>query len=403
MSIHDVAQGMGNRANTKGTSGPLMRAVRLHKKDESLKVDLVPRPSPRPTDVLVQVKACGIVPNVQNVMNYSLEFIVSLPPLPAIFGLDVAGVVVEKGEQVHGLEIGDRVYVNPARYCGACRYCRMGKEFACEYFTLNGYFGMGPKAAQMFQDYPYGGYAEYMTAPQYSLVKLPDKLSFEKAARWGYLGTAYAALRRANVDMNSTVLVNGASGTLGLGGVLFALALGAPKILGVGRDIKLLERVKAIDPQRIHVHSTESGVSVADWARSHTGGNGVDVVFDALPNGAPVEPFMAALDALGNGGRHVNCSGVHESVPISVPKYIAKSQTLIGSSWFTTAHGQEMAELAASGRVNPDVFEHHVYALENINEALAEINQRNGGFSNFVVSADARTQVARTGIAEEAA
>ena len=386
IQVHDTS----NRSDTASTSGPLMRAVRLHAKNQPLQVDLVPRPSPRPTDVLVQVKACGIVPNLMNVLNYAWEFVVSLPPLPAIFGLDATGVVVEKGELVHGLEIGDRVYVNPARCCGSCRYCRMGQQSGCDYFTLNGYFGMGPKAAQTFRDYPYGGYAEYMTAPQYSLVKLPQNVSHEAAARWGYLGTAYAALRRAGVDMNSTVLINGASGTLGVGGVLFALALGAPKILGVGRDIELLERVRSIDPQRIHVHSTKSEVSVADWARSHTEGNGADVVFDALPTGAPVESFQAALEALGKCGRHVNCSGVLDNVPINSPNYIAKSQTLIGSSWFTTAHGQEMAELAASGRVNLDIFEHRVFALEDINAALAEMERRNGGFSNFVVSADAR-------------
>ena len=402
MSIQAIARDTDELSNTKDAGGTLMRSMRLHKKDEPLQVDLVPKPTPRPTDVLVEVKACGIVPNVMNVLNYSLEFIVSLPPLPAIFGLDAAGIVVEKGDQVHGLEIGDRVYVNPARFCGGCRFCRMGKEFACEYYTLNGYFGMGPKAQKMFQDYPYGGYSEFMTAPQYSLVKLPDNVRFEAAARWGYLGTAYAALRRANVNMTSVVLINGASGTLGVGGVLFALALGASKILAVGRDIELLERVKAIDPLRIHVHSSASVNSVADWARGLTGGNGVDVVFDALPNGAPVEPFMAALDALGSGGCHVNCSGVHENVPLNVPKYIAKSQTLIGSSWFTTAHGQEMAELAASGLVNLDVFDHKVYSLEDLNQALAEINQRDGGFTNFVLSPDPQTLGgARSRIAEK--
>ena len=390
MSKFKVAQDTDSEAENQASAHPLMRAARLHKKNEPLQVDLVPRPSPRPNDVVVQVKACGIVPNVTNVLSYGLEFVVSLPPLPAIFGLDAAGVVVEKGELVHGVEIGDRVYVNPGRYCGSCRYCRMGQQAGCEYSTLNGYFGMGAKAAQTFRDYPYGGYAEYMTAPQYSLVKLPDSLGFEMAARWGYLGTAYAALRRASVDMSTTVLINGASGTLGVGGVLFALALGAPRILAVGRDAALLERVRAIDPRRIHVHSSETGASVGDWARTLTDGCGADVVFDALPNGAPAEPFMAALDALGNCGRHVNCSGVHESIPLNVPRYIVKSQTLIGSSWFTTAHGQEMAELAASGRVNLDVFEHHVYALEDINKALVDVNQRKGGFSNFVVSADAR-------------
>ncbi|HKR46931.1 MAG TPA: alcohol dehydrogenase catalytic domain-containing protein [Paraburkholderia sp.] len=390
MTIRDVLSDADERTNVQDADASLMRAARLHKKFEPLTIDLVPRPSPRASDVLVQVKACGIVPNVVNVLNYSLESVVSLPPLPAIFGLDAAGVVAAKGELVHGVEVGDRVYVNPIRYCGSCRYCRMGQHAGCEYSTLNGYFGMGSKALQMFQDYPYGGYAEYMTAPQYSLVKLPENVSFETAARWGYLGTAYAALRRASVDMSSTVLINGVSGTLGVGGVLFALALGVPKILGVGRDIELLERVKAIDPHRIHVHSTNSRISVAEWVRSHTDGCGADVVLDALPTGAPAEAFLAALDALGKCGRHVNCSGVLECVPINVPKYTVSSQTLIGSCWFTTAQGQEMAELAASGRVNLDVFENRGYALEDINTALAEVNERKGGFSNFVVLPDER-------------
>ncbi|CAN7779783.1 hypothetical protein LJR267_010210 [Paraburkholderia hospita] len=51
----------------------------------------------------------------------------------------------------------------------------------------------------MFDDYPYGELCECMTAPQYSLVKLPDNLSFESAARFGYFGTGYRALRRSGV------------------------------------------------------------------------------------------------------------------------------------------------------------------------------------------------------------
>jgi NADPH:quinone reductase-like Zn-dependent oxidoreductase len=54
------------------------------------------------------------------------------------------------------------------------------------------------------------------------------------------MGTAYATLRKANVTMSTSVLVNGATGTLGLPAVLFALALGAPLILGVGRNVELL-------------------------------------------------------------------------------------------------------------------------------------------------------------------
>ena len=373
----------------RGAIGPdssTMRAARLHRKGDALRVDVVPRPRLRAGDVLVNVKACGIVPNVANVLNYGDDFLVRQPPLPAIFGLDAAGVVVETGEVVHGVEVGDRVYVNPQRSCGACDFCRMGQPAACEYLTLNGYFGIGAKSEQTFQNYPFGGYAEYMTAPQVSLVKLPSSVSFETAARWGYLGTAYGALRLGRVDMNTTVLVNGASGTLGLGAVLFALALGAPKILGVGRNVELLERVRAIAPDRIEVHSTTAGRSVAEWARSQTNGRGADVVIDALPPFTPVAAFEQGLQALARMGRHVNCGGVVDTISFNVAEIMLKGQSLIGSTWFTTAQGQEMANLAGSGQVKLDLLEHRVFSLENINEGLAEIERRDGGFSNIVVS-----------------
>ena len=93
-----------------------MRTARMHVRGEPLTIDQLEVPTPRPTDVLVEVKACGIVPNLGNVLNKFVDWFphLSLPPLPAIFGLDPAGVVVEKGSQVHGIEIGQRVYVNPA-------------------------------------------------------------------------------------------------------------------------------------------------------------------------------------------------------------------------------------------------------------------------------------------------
>ena len=361
-----------------------MRAARLHRPGEAFQLDSVPTPRARPTDVVVEVKACGVIPNLLNVVR-NISTVVHQPQLPAIYGLDAAGVIVEKGDQVHGFNVGDRVYVNPVRYCGSCKYCRSERTSGCPYATLNGYFGLGSQYQEMFADYPYGGYAEFMTAPQYSLVPLSEQVSFELAARWGYLGTGYAAARQAGVNMSTNVLVNGATGTLGLGTVLWALALGAPKILGVGRNLDLLKKLKAIDPDRIHIHQAGGDQSVADWARSLTDGDGADVVIDTLPTGTPAASFLAALDALGPCGVHVNVSGVVEPVPISVISLAGRTQKLIGSCWFTTAEANQMVDLATSGRVRLDVFEHHRFPLDDINGALDTLDNRNGGFSNYVI------------------
>ena len=366
-----------------------MRAARFHRVGDPFVIETIDTPSPRARDVLIQVHACGLVPNTINSLNPPP--MVQPPPLPAVYGLDPAGVVVEVGSSVHGIDIGDRVYANPFRYCGSCRPCRMGRTLACDYATLNGYFGIGPKSSHMLADYPQGGYAEYMTAPVYSLVKLPSQVSFETAARWGYLGTAYSGLRRARVDMSSTVLINGISGTLGLGATLFALALGAPMILGVGRDLERLNRVKQLAPDRIHVHSTREKASIEEWARGLTDGFGADVVVDALPERSPAAAFSGAAAALGRGGTHVNIGGMLDDVTLSPPRVMTSKQTYVGSCWFTTKEGQEMANLAASGGVNLDVLEHQTYPLEKINDAVTALisGERDGGFSNFVISPQA--------------
>src|SRR6202049_264710 len=107
-----------------------MLAARMHEIGGPMRLEQIPIPEPRPTDVLVAVKACGVVPNLKNVLTkWPVWFpYLPLPKLPAIFGLDVAGVVSRVGSQVHSIRPGERVYVNPARGCGSCRPCRSGAK-----------------------------------------------------------------------------------------------------------------------------------------------------------------------------------------------------------------------------------------------------------------------------------
>ncbi|MES2262659.1 MAG: alcohol dehydrogenase catalytic domain-containing protein [Pseudomonadota bacterium] len=364
----------------------MMRAARMHEVGKPMEIEMIPVPEVRATDVRVNVKACGIVPNLGNVLsNWGNWFPhLPLPKLPAIFGLDPAGVVEAVGSQVIGFKPGDRVYVNPARYCGACRNCRAGETTACAHYTFNGYFGFSKRSQRIYDDYPYGGLCEFMTAPQTSLVRLPDNMRFEEAARLGYLGTAYRALQSAGVKPGSTVLVNGISGTLGIGGALFALALGARRILGTGRNRELLQRVKALAPDRIDVLSLDDG-AIKEWADQITEGEGVDAVVDALGPGASHGPMLDALSALRRGGKLVNVGAVAGDVPINLHYLMDNDISLIGSAWFTTAQGQQMADLVEAGIVDMSIFEHHRFPLEKINEAIGGIDNRSGGFSNFVI------------------
>ena len=342
--------------------------------------------------MLVEVKACGIVPNlarvIANVFGTQATGPRLLPPLPAIFGLDPTGVITKVGDQVRSVRPGDRVYVNPARKCGSCRMCRSGQPLDCPNFTFQGYMG---RSQEIMKAYPYGGLCQFITAPEDALVKLPDNVSFEAAARFGYLGTAYAAMKKLGVGPGQTVLVNGISGMLGLNAAMLALAMGATRILGTGRNKALLDRVKALSPQRIEVYAVDESVPVgpADplvaWAKSMTEGYGVDSSLDCLPPGASADAFMRPLFTLRRGGRAATVGGVRETVSLNAFWLMTNRIGLQGSVWFTTGEGEDMAAMVAAGTLDVSPLEHRIFPLSQVNDAMAALNDRNGGFTNFIV------------------
>jgi len=367
-----------------------MLAARLHTIGEPMQLERVPLPEPRSTDVVVKVMACNIVPNLKNVLATYAEWFpyLPLPKLPAIFGLDTAGVVSQVGDQVTNVAVGDRVYINPGISCGGCRACKRGEAPNCELYTFMGYFSFGKDGQKLFDAYPYGGLGEYTTAPQENLIKLPDSVTFEQGARFGYLGTAYSALKKAQVGPGKTVLIDGASGTLGIGGVLNALAMGATKIFGTGRNADLLQDVKALAPDRIEVHAVGDG-SLRDFVLEHNDGNGVDAVISTLGPGSPKETLLEALSTLSRGGSLVDIGGMMEHPELDLFHMMCSQNSVIGSLWFTNGEAQEMSDLAGSGALDLSVLENHVFPLEKINEALDDgIPNRHGGFTNFIISPD---------------
>ena len=364
-----------------------MLAARLHKTGEPMRLERVPVPEPRPTDVLVAVKACGVVPNLINVLTHWQTWFpeLPLPKLPAIFGLDVAGVIEAVGSQVQNLRKGDRVYVNPGLFCGSCPACRADDTQNCTNYTFSGYFGFGPDSQKQFDAYPYGGMCEFMTAPQHNLVRIPESIAFEQAARFGYIGTAYAALRKAQAGPGKTIFINGLTGTLGLGATLAALGCGVTLILGVARDRNRLTRVKALAPGLIEVLSQDDGKSVADWARSFTGGHGVDATIDCLGPGASGTLLMNAIYALRRGGKAINIGGVGEKTLMDIHWMMDNQIEFIGSNWFNVADGEALAAMAAAGTLDLSVFQHVRIPLAEVNRALDGSQFRDGGFTNVVV------------------
>lgn len=361
-----------------------MRAARLHEAGKPFSIDTIDVPELRPDEVLVRVKACGIVPNLKNVLNSTLDM--PSPELPAIYGLDVAGVIEATGDRVLDFRPGERVYVNPARACGSCNPCLTGKTINCKRIILNGYFGITPDSQRLFKDNPWGGYAEYMPAPQSSLVRIPDNVSFSEAARLGYLGTSYRGLKIGQAGPGKTVFIDGITGTLGLGAVALALALGVRQILGTARNDELFDRIKALaEPGRIEI--LKSGERpVTEWCQEVTHGRGVDIVLNALNTGAPGKPMQESLKCLNRGGNLVNVGAVMDPVPLDVFWMMSNNISLLGSSWFSTKDGQEMADMAEVNELNLSFFEHREFPLERINEAIECDDGGLKGFNNAVIT-----------------
>ncbi|MGE3934782.1 MAG: alcohol dehydrogenase catalytic domain-containing protein [Rhodospirillaceae bacterium] len=360
-----------------------MRAARLYEPGKPFRVDVVEKPVPRPGDVLVRVEACGIIPNMNAIVSGALWHF--LPTPPAIMGLDAAGVVVEAPAGRSAFAVGDRVYVNPFLSCGVCLHCRSGDALYCSDAALRGYFGFTAKGRALLDEYPYGGLGEYMTAAPEHLVKLPDEVSFEEGARWGYLCTSYSGLRRGGVAAGSWVAINGVTGTLGVGAVLLALAMGATRILGWGRNRPVLERLRALAPRRIDTLAL-GDAPIADWVRARTDGAGVDLLLDCTGRGGPAAPVLEAVNAVKRGGTTLNIGALAEPLPLNPTQFMTSSMQYRGANWFTNAEATRVADMARCGALDLSHWEPRVYPLDGVNQALADIKDRPGGFANLVVA-----------------
>jgi alcohol dehydrogenase len=95
--------------------------------------------------------------------------------------------------------------------------------------------------------------------------------------------------------------------------------------------------------------------------------------------------MMRALYTLGRGGRAANVGAVMEVLPLNAFWLMTNRISLQGSVWFTTGEGEEMAAMAAAGTLDMSALEHRIEPLSKINEVIAGMDERDGGFTNFII------------------
>ena len=248
---------------------------------EVVRIEEVERPEPGWGEVVVEVKAAAV-------NHLDLWVRRGLPietTMPHIGGSDIAGVVAELGPGVEGVEVGERVVVNPSLWCGRCEWCHAGEESMCVRFRLLG-------------EHTQGGFAEYVAVPASNLYPIPEDYPFEKAAavplvfQTAWRGLITQGRLRAGMD----VLVTGASGGAATAAIQIAKHAGA-RVFAVttGENV---ERVRALGADVVF-DRTAVDYSAELWKA--TGKRGVDVIFDSVGEAT----FAQNLRSLARGGRLV--------------------------------------------------------------------------------------------------
>lgn len=160
----------------------IMKAMLLDAPGTPLRLAEIPRPEPAAGEVRVRVAACGVCRTDLHVADGDLKH----PKLPIIPGHEIVGRVDKLGPGVTRFAVGDRVGIPwLGRTCGACPYCRAGRENLCDAPGFTGY--------QID-----GGYAEYAVADADYCFPIPEGLGDVTAAPLlcaGLIG--YRALRMA--------------------------------------------------------------------------------------------------------------------------------------------------------------------------------------------------------------
>lgn len=265
-----------------------MKAIRVHEfgGPEKLILEELPDPQPGAGEVVVQIKAAGVNPveTYQRDGKYP-----TLPKLPWTPGNDGAGIVKSVGGGVKSVKAGDRVYV-----AGSST----------------------------------GTYAEYSLSTEAQVHPLAQNVSFQQGAAIGIpYGTAYRALfQRAKALPNEIVLINGASGAVGLAAVQLARAYGLLVIGTAGGD----EGMSLVEKNGAHYAFNHSADDLLQRVANITqirGKQGPDIILEMLAN----KNLAKDMQMLGRHGRIV-VIGNRGSIEVNPRDIMAKDGEILGMS-----------------------------------------------------------------------
>jgi alcohol dehydrogenase len=322
-----------------------MRAARLLPDSSRLKLVDVEVPALRPGSVLVRIEAVLITPYHVSLIDGSSGF--DTPPRPFTPGSEAVGTVEAAADDAGDIRSGMRVF------CDSFIERRVGTEHESAFM---GCFAMTPGGQRLLAKWPGGALATHMLLPAENVSSIEQALSrtsMDTLTRLGWFGTAYSAFERTNFRAGRTVSVLGANGLLGVCAVLLALAMGASRVVAVGRSEAKLARLRALDSRVETATEPPTGI---DLAISATSGNDPSFIERSLPG-------------LREGGALVILATPGK--PPSISSLVGRNLSIHGSMWFPRKTVSTLVDMIASGVLNVDCISSHGYALDDVDAALA--------------------------------
>jgi S-(hydroxymethyl)glutathione dehydrogenase / alcohol dehydrogenase len=341
---------------------------------DRLAVEEIDDPTPRAGEVKLRMVATGVCGTDLSVARGHLPF-----PRPIVLGHEGAGIVVEIGEGVRELAVGDPVVCTIVPSCGRCHACLQGDTALCAETAigtgrmLDGTTRLSQRGEPIHTLAYQSTFAEYAIVPERVAVRVRKDAPLERLCglACGVSTGLGAALLRAEVEAGSAVLVIGAGG-VGLSTLMGARLRGAALRIAVDVVPRKLEKALATGLATHAIDSSREPLALAVRALTH--GRGADAAFDAVGASGTLE---LALEATRPGGTCVVIGHAHGVVTATIDTTRLLRQRWLtgtfGGSIVAKRHIPEFVELYLAGLLDLDALMDAEYALDDIAAAFADL------------------------------
>ncbi|MCC6658242.1 MAG: Zn-dependent alcohol dehydrogenase [Rhodocyclaceae bacterium] len=331
--------------------------------------------APRRGEVMIKLAACGVCHSDYSVTTGTIPF-----PPPVVLGHEGAGIVIEVGEGVTGIAVGDAVVSSFVSMCGKCRYCQTGRPQLCDQAAKAAYtLPDGTLRTKDLQGNPLnvfsgcGVMAEVATLHTDNVVKIDRDIPLDRAAliSCGVMTGVGAVVNTARVAAGSIAVVFGAGG-VGLNAIQGCAIAGAAMVVAVDMSEAKLEMAKQFGAT--HVLNAKTEENVVKALRKLTGG-GADYAFECVGYG---EIAAQAYGCLRKGGTAVvvGVASQKDTTTLRTASLTFEEKTLTGS-YFGSARPREdfprLLALYRAKRLKLDELITRTYTIDEAPQAFADL------------------------------